>query len=130
MPPRKSPKDFAPPPSAQAAQREHPVALLAQEAAGGSGLPGNQELPERSELPGSSEPPERSERSGRSTRTSAAGETVERFTFWLTPEDSQLVEQLRRDVEIPGIPGLPDRSAVVRHCIRLAAEHRALAAKP
>jgi len=121
VPPRKSPRDFAPPPSAQ---RQHPVALLAQEGDDDTRLSGNPELPGRSELS------ERSERSGRSTRTSAAGETVERFTFWLTPEDNELVEQLRRQLEVPGVPGIPDRSAVIRYCVRLIAGQRALTAEP
>ncbi len=59
----------------------------------------------------------------RRTRTTrGTSETVKRATFWLTEADAELLEALRTRVDVPGMSGVPDKSAVVRHAIRTLAE--------
>jgi hypothetical protein len=58
------------------------------------------------------------------TRTTRVGETVRRATFWFTDEDLEAIASLQRVVNVPGVSGVPDKSAVVREAIRrMAADH-------
>jgi hypothetical protein len=50
--------------------------------------------------------------------TRGSGETVRRATFWITDDDMRLVEELRGRLRLPGVPGVPDKSAIVREAIR------------
>lgn len=50
--------------------------------------------------------------------TRGSGETVRRATFWITEGDMRLLEDLRGRLRLPGVPGVPDKSAIVREAIR------------
>jgi len=87
-------------------RRSHP---FDEAAAAGDDTPG---VPDVSGLPDKPERPD----TVRVTRGS--GETVRRATFWITDEDMRLLEDLRGRLRLPGVPGVPDKSAIVREAIR------------
>jgi len=54
--------------------------------------------------------------------TRGTGEVVRRQTFWLTEADIEALEDLRLRVRVPGLSGVPDKSALVREAIRRLVE--------
>lgn len=52
------------------------------------------------------------------TRIARTGEIVQRATFWFAKSDLELVERLQRVVDVPGLSGVPDKSAVIREAVR------------
>lgn len=108
------PSQFADMPSARRRkERRHVLDIIADEVS----APAMPALPDVSE-----DTPDVS--GNKITRTTRVGETVKRATFWFTEEDLAAITSLQRVVSLPGVSGVPDKSAIVREAIRrMAADH-------
>lgn len=103
---KRDPRDFPEMPSTRhRKERAHLVDIIADEG-------GVSRTPDVSDTPGN-----------KSTRITRTGETVRRATFWFADEDLEAIAGLQRVLDVPGVSGVPDKSAVVREAVRrLAAE--------
>lgn len=126
--PKRDPREFEDTPGVAKRKRGAAVDAILGKPSPPSDVPDTPDTPDLPGTPDKSDQPDKPDTSGtpdtptkldyKRTRETKAGETVKRATFWLTEEDLAQIEDLQRIIDVPGVPGVPDKSAIVREAIR------------